>query len=92
MEALALQIGSEVSINELAQIAGADPMTIERYVNMLENAFVVFRLRAFSRNVRNELKKSRKFYFYDNGIRNAIRARLKITTDRNFDSPLLSAG
>ena len=58
MEALALQIGSEVSINELAQIAGADPMTIERYVNMLENAFVVFRLRAFSRNVRNELKKA----------------------------------
>ncbi len=72
VEALALQIGSEVSINELAQIAGSDPMTIERYVNMLENAFVVFRLRSFSRNVRNELKKSRKFYFYDNGIRNAI--------------------
>ncbi|MFZ2653953.1 MAG: ATP-binding protein [Victivallales bacterium] len=72
VEALALQIGSEVSINELAQIAGADPLTVERYLNLLENAFVVFRLRAFSRNVRNELKKSRKFYFYDNGIRNAI--------------------
>ena len=72
VEALALQIGSEVSINELAQITGSDPLTVERYLSLLENAFVVFRLRAFSRNVRNELKKSRKFYFYDNGIRNAI--------------------
>lgn len=72
VEALALQVGSEVSINELARTVGSNPMTVERYVNLLEDAFVVFRLRAFSRNVRNELKKSRKFYFYDNGIRNAI--------------------
>ncbi len=72
VEALALQIGSEVSINELAQLTGSDPLTVERYLGLLENAFVIFRLRAFSRNVRNELKKSRKFYFYDNGIRNAV--------------------
>lgn len=72
VEALALQIGSEASINELAQITASDPVTVERYVSLLENSFVVFRLRSFSRNVRNELKKSRKFYFYDNGIRNAL--------------------
>lgn len=72
VEALALQIGSEVSINELAQIAGCDPMTVERYISLLENAFVVFKLKSFNKNLRNELKKSRKFYFYDNGIRNAL--------------------
>ncbi len=70
--ALALQICSEVSYNELAQIAGADPDTIVRYITLLEQAFVIFRLSSFSRNVRNELKKSRKIYFIDNGIRNAL--------------------
>jgi len=72
LEALALQIGSEVSYNELAQTIGADPVTVERYLGLLERSFVVFRLRSFSRNMRNELKKSRKVYFYDNGIRNAL--------------------
>lgn len=72
LQALALQMGSEVSYHELGQITGADKETIERYIDALEKTFVVFRLRSFSRNVRNELKKSRKIYFYDNGIRNAI--------------------
>ena len=72
LEALALQVGSEVSFHELSQIVHADPVTIERYIFMLEQAFVIFRLRALSRNVRNELKKSRKIYFTDNGVRNAI--------------------
>lgn len=72
LEALALQMGAEVSYNELAQTISADPVTVERYLGLLERSFVVFRLRSFSRNLRNELKKSRKVYFYDNGIRNAL--------------------
>lgn len=70
--ALALQIGSEVSYNELAQTIGTDNKTVEKYIDLLEKCFVVFRLNAFNRNLRTELKKSKKIYFYDNGIRNAI--------------------
>ena len=70
--ALALQLGSEVSYNELAKTIQSDTKTVEKYVDLLEKCFVIFRLGAFSRNLRNELKKSRKIYFYDNGIRNAI--------------------
>ena len=70
--ALALQIGSEVSYNELAKTVQADSKTVEKYIELLERCYVVFRLHAFSRNLRNELKKSRKIYFYDTGIRNAI--------------------
>jgi len=72
LEALALQLGSEVSFNELAQLLKTDPHTVQRYISLLEKAFIIFRLRSYSRNVRNELKKSRKIYFYDNGVRNAI--------------------
>lgn len=72
LQSLALQLGSEVNYHELAQLVGTDQATVQRYLDLLEKAFVVFRLPAFSRNVRNELKKSRKVYFYDNGIRNAI--------------------
>ncbi len=72
LEALAHQIGSEVSFNKLAQLTGTDSHTVQRYIGLLEKAFIIFRLRSFSRNLRNELKKSRKIYFYDNGIRNAI--------------------
>lgn len=70
--ALALQLGSEVSYNELAQTIGSDSKTVEKYIDLLEKCFIIFRLQAFSRNLRNELKKSRKIYFYDNGVRNAI--------------------
>lgn len=72
LEALARQLGSEVSYNELAGLLGSDPDTIKRYINLLEKTMVIFKLRSFARNLRNELKKSRKVYFYDNGIRNAI--------------------
>jgi predicted AAA+ superfamily ATPase len=72
LQALAHQIGSQVSFNELAEICSLDPKTVEKYANLLEQAFVIFRLPSFSRNLRNELKSSRKIYFYDNGIRNAI--------------------
>ncbi len=72
LKALALQIGSEISFQELAQITGSDGKTIEKYIDLLEKAFVVFRLPAFNRNIRNEIKKGKKVYFYDCGIRNAI--------------------
>lgn len=70
--ALALQIGSEVSYNEIAQTIGTDNKTVEKYIDLLEKSFVVFRLNALSRNVRTELKKSKKIFFVDNGIRNAV--------------------
>jgi predicted AAA+ superfamily ATPase len=72
VQALALQIGGEVSYNELAGIVGIDKKTVDAYIQILEKAFVVFRLNPFSRNLRNELKKLRKVYFYDTGIRNAV--------------------
>ncbi|WEK35184.1 MAG: ATP-binding protein [Candidatus Pseudobacter hemicellulosilyticus] len=72
LRALALQLGSEVSYNELSQTVGSDNKTVEKYIDLLEKAFVIFRLPAFSRNVRNEIKKGKKIYFYDCGIRNAI--------------------
>jgi len=72
VQALALQVGSEVSFNELGLLCGIDNETVEKYISLLEKAFIVFRLNSFSRNLRNELKKKRKVYFYDNGIRNAV--------------------
>lgn len=71
--ALALQVGSEVSYNELAKTIGnINSATVEKYVDLLEKAFVVYKLPSLSRNLRNEIKKGKKIYFYDNGIRNAI--------------------
>ena len=72
LKALALQIGNEVSYYELAQLLDSDKGTIEKYIDLLEKAYIIFRLPALNRNVRNEIKKGRKIYFYDNGIRNAI--------------------
>lgn len=72
LQALALQVGSEVRYLEVAQTIGADPLTVERYTDLLEQSFVLFRLPSLSRNARNEIKKGRNIYFYDNGIRNAI--------------------
>lgn len=72
IQALAFQVGNEVSYHELGQLTGLDNQTTEKYIDLLEKAFVVFRLGSLSRNLRNELKKSRKIYFYDNGIRNAV--------------------
>lgn len=72
LKALAFQIGSEVSYNEIAQTIGSDAKTVERYIDLLEKCFIIFRLNGLSRNLRNELKKSKKVFFYDNGIRNAV--------------------
>lgn len=72
LKALALQIGSEVSYHEIANLVEADKGTVEKYIDLLEQTFIIFKVPAFSRNIRNELKKSKKIYFYDCGIRNAI--------------------
>ncbi|MBQ7647946.1 MAG: ATP-binding protein [Paludibacteraceae bacterium] len=72
LQALAFQIGSEVSYNELAQTIGTDSKTVEKYIDLLEKCFIIFRLNGLSRNLRNELKKAKKIYFCDNGVRNAV--------------------
>lgn len=72
VQALAYQVGSEVSLQELGQIVGADPKTVTAYIDILEKAWIVFRLPPLSRNLRNEIKAKNKIYFYDNGIRNAV--------------------
>jgi uncharacterized protein len=73
LKALAFQLGSEVNYQELAKTIGnIDPGTVEKYIDLLEKAYVVYKLNAFSRNLRNEIKKGKKIYFYDNGIRNML--------------------
>jgi predicted AAA+ superfamily ATPase len=72
LQALALQVGSEVNYNELSQFIGINKITIQKYIDILEKGYIVFRLNSFNRNLRNEIKQNRKIYFYDNGIRNMI--------------------
>ncbi len=72
LQALAYQIGSEVSYNELAQLCALDSKTVEKYISLLEQAYIIFRLPTYSKNLRNELKNSRKIFFWDCGIRNAV--------------------
>ncbi|MBP5536140.1 MAG: ATP-binding protein [Bacteroidales bacterium] len=72
LRALAYQVGSQVSFNELSQMCSLDSKTVERYITLLEQCYIIFRLPSYSRNLRHELKSSRKIYFYDNGIRNAL--------------------
>ena len=72
LQALAFQMGSEVSTNELARTLQTDGKTVDKYIDVLEKCYVVFRLGGLSRNLRTELKRAKKIYFYDNGIRNAI--------------------
>lgn len=81
LQALALQIGNEVSYNELSSLLGIDKNTVANYIRILEQAFIIFKLPPLSRNLRNEIKKLRKIYFWDNGIRNAL--------INNFNSPEL---
>lgn len=82
LQALAYQIGQEVSYNEVGTLIGLDSKTVEAYVQLLEKSFVVFRLPSFSRNLRNELKASKKIYFYDNGIRNALISSFQLLEGR----------
>lgn len=72
LQALAYQVGNEVSFNELSNLLKIDVKTVISYIELLEQAFVVFRLGTFSRNLRNEIKTNKKIYFYDNGVRNAL--------------------
>jgi len=69
---LAFQIGKEVSYTEIASQVGVDKKTVERYLDLLEKVFIIFKLSGFSRNLRKEVAKSKKYYFYDLGLRNAI--------------------
>lgn len=72
LQGLALQISNEGSLSELAETAGCDRNTVIRYLDLLEKSFVIFTLPSLARNQRNELKKTRKIYFWDTGIRNAL--------------------
>ncbi|MBK9680859.1 MAG: ATP-binding protein [Saprospiraceae bacterium] len=76
LQALALQMSNEVSYTELSQLLQVDKDTIVSYIDLLEKAFIIFRLRSFSSNQRNEIKNNRKIYFWDNGIRNMVIANL----------------
>jgi predicted AAA+ superfamily ATPase len=72
LRALAMQVGSEVSYNEIAQLVGVDKNTVNNYIDLLEKSFVIFRLTSFSKNIRNEIKANKKIYFYDNGVLNML--------------------
>ena len=83
LQALSFQVGNQVSYHELGQTVGLNSETVESYINLLEQSFVVFKLSSFSRNLRNELKKSHKIYFYDNGVRNSLIANYNPINLRN---------
>lgn len=83
LKALALQIGSRVSYNELASLLGLSSKTVEKYLDILEKSYIIFRLASFSRNMRNELKFSRKVYFWDLGVRNAVIGNMSSLENRN---------
>ena len=82
LKALALQICSQVSYNEIGNLIGLDSKTVEKYIDILEKSFIIFRLGSYSRNQRNELKASRKIFFWDLGIRNAIIGNLSQIENR----------
>jgi predicted AAA+ superfamily ATPase len=88
LKLLAFQVGNEVSFNELATRLGVDVKTAQRYMDLLEKAFVIFRLGGFSRNLRQEVTRKSKYYFYDNGIRNALIAQFNLLSQRNDIGPL----
>jgi predicted AAA+ superfamily ATPase len=72
LKLLAFQLGSEVSLNELANSLGINVRTVQHYLDLLEKSFVIYRLGGFSRNLRKEITQKSKYYFFDNGIRNAV--------------------
>lgn len=85
LQALALQIGNEVSYNELSKLLLVDKNTVARYIDLLEKTFVIFSVPSFSRNMRKEISKGKKIYFYDCGIRNAVISNfnnLELRTDK----------
>jgi uncharacterized protein len=82
LRALALQLGSEISYHEIGQLVQAKSETVEKYIALLEKTYIIFQLNAFSKNVRNEIKKGKKVYFRDNGIRNAILGNYNLLQSR----------
>jgi predicted AAA+ superfamily ATPase len=88
LKALALQLGNEINYHEIGQTIDSDRKTVDKYIDLLEKAYVVFRLPALNRNVRNEIKKGKKVYFYDCGIRNAIINDFKSFNSRTDIGPL----
>lgn len=80
---LAFQIGKEVSVNELAKNVGLNKLTVERYLDLLTKVFVIYRIEGYSRNLRKEISKSPRYYFWDNGIRNALVANFNTLALRN---------
>ena len=83
LKLLAFQIGNEVSLNELATQLGVDVRTVQRYLDLLEKAFVIVRLSGFNRNLRQEVTSKAKYYFLDTGIRNALIAQFNSPEQRN---------
>jgi len=88
VKAIAYQIGHQVSYRELSVLLKADKETIERYINLLEEAYIIFKLPSYSANLRNELKKSKKIYFIDTGVRNAVINQFQPFSLRNDIGPL----
>jgi predicted AAA+ superfamily ATPase len=82
MQALAFKVGSEVSNSEMGRWCSLNTKTIERYITLLEQNFVIFRVSSFNRNLKDELKNNKKIFFYDNGIRNALIARFSALETR----------
>lgn len=83
LKLLAFQIGSEVSLNELGRQLGMDVKTASRYLDLLEKSFIIVRLGSLSRNLRKEISKKQKYYFVDNGIRNAVISQFNALSDKN---------
>jgi predicted AAA+ superfamily ATPase len=83
LKALAWQVGSEVSLQEVATLVGADVKTVDTYIHLLEQVYVVYRLGTLSRNERNEISTKKKIFFYDNGIRNALIGNFSTIEGRN---------
>ncbi len=80
---LAYQVGSQVSFNELAQNLGVDVKTVARYIDLLKKSFILYEVQGYSRNLRKEITKKSKYYFYDNGVRNALIANFNDLDLRN---------
>ncbi|MGO4876458.1 ATP-binding protein [Pedobacter psychrotolerans] len=83
LKLIALQIGSEVSIDELSRSLGISKNTVDRYLDLLSKVFIIYKIGGYSNNLRKEVTKSSKWYFYDNGIRNAIINDFRLLSLRN---------
>ncbi|MDO8430656.1 MAG: ATP-binding protein [Candidatus Taylorbacteria bacterium] len=80
---IAFQVGNEVSVSEVAKTAGTDVKTTAKYLDLLEKMFIIKKVRGFSRNLRNEISKKSKYYFIDNGVRNAVISQFNPISLRN---------